>query len=738
MIINGKLSLSQQKNGRKGLLTFSFLNGIALTCITGNVLSLYLLKLGCIPAFVAVISSFGYLGTLFAFAGKSSISKIGAAATIKFSWLICSITAVSLAIIPFMDFTFYHKTIIILLITIATFIFFVFKSIGTAALQPLMGEVTTKDNQGRFSSKFFLFYSLATVFAIAIIFCLISIKNSLLMFQIVLFSGALTTFIGSSIFIKIKETDVPRKSAQATTTKQLLSIIWHNRDYRIFLFVKSFVRTGMILIIPISILALVKMYGVSYQTALIFACVQLIGGIFISYLNGIISQETGPKPLIIIYIMLQFIVCLFWILAPTHFYWGYCVIIFLMGGVCLYGLDACLNHYYLTLIPRENSVGISLWYTTICGAVTGISGIVLGGGLLKLFSLFLSEANVFRHYYIIMLLLMIPIFYLTLKLRSNTNWKVSDVLGLAINPNDLHSLFVLQNMQKYSTAESDLDNVLKLQGMSSNLSEASLVYFLNSPIYFVRLSALRALNNFSIGEKTKEAVFKELKNGEYSAAYLAAIILARNKMPEAIPLLRKYLSSDDIHLRANSMIALASMEDVESYDQIIEIFKSSSNPRILTNGSLAFQIMKDINTVEYLLQKTLLFYTPGNRQKEYVNDELICTIAAIYGYSGVFYKALRIFYDDFEIGTLNLIESIDKNKAAASPVSPEKVLRSYMYMGAKTENGELIELLLNTIGNKQEKATTFKAIYDFLIKTEPEKISGKLLVCIWVILFCEK
>ncbi len=75
MITNEELSLSKQARGRKILLSFSFLNGIALTFITGNVLSLYLLKVGCTTPIVAVIASFGYLGTLFAFTGKKVYFK---------------------------------------------------------------------------------------------------------------------------------------------------------------------------------------------------------------------------------------------------------------------------------------------------------------------------------------------------------------------------------------------------------------------------------------------------------------------------------------------------------------------------------------------------------------------------------------------------------------------------------------------------------------------------------------
>ncbi len=734
MIINGELSLSQQKKGRQGLLIFSFLNGLALTCVTGNVLSIYLLKLGCIPAFIAAISSFSYLGTLFTFAGKSSMSKFGASSTIKYSWLICCFTIMILAFIPFFNSIHYSKVLIPLLIVSSCFLFFIFKSIGTAALQPLMGEVTTKENQGSFSSRFFLFYSSATIIAIAAVFSLISISNSLYMFQVVIFAGSFIFLAGSCIFLRIKETEAPSKSAREKTSLQLFSTIWQNQTYRHFLYARSLGRSALILIIPVSILALVKMYNISDSIALLFAIIQLGGGIFITYFNGIISEETGPKPLIIIYIILLFIICIFWILAPKDIHWGYCSIIFFTGGICLYGLDSCLNHYYLTIIPRENSAGISLWYTTICGAVAGISGLIFGGGLIKILSKFIPYTDLFRYYYTVMFIFMIPVLYLMFKLKSTSNWTVSEVISLAFSPNELHSLRVLQSIQKYSTVKDEFSNVLKLQGLNSNFSEETLIYYLKSPLYFVRLSALRALNSLTIGEKTKQAVFNELKNGEYSTAYLAAIILARNKLPESIPLLREYLDCEDIHLKANSMIALASMKDEKSYAKIIKIFKESTNPRIITNGAMAFQIMKDKATVGLLLEKTTLFYNSKNKQKEFVLDELICAIADIYGFFNVFYKALRIFSDNFSAGILNLLESVDKEKTSEFGTTVETTIKDFLEK--KISHTIMVEFIIKAIN--KDKKNELQDIHDFLLGIDVNKVSGKLLVCIFIILFFNK
>ena len=739
MIVDGKLSLSQQKTGRKILLFFSFLNGIALTFITGNVLSLYLLNTNCPPSIIAVISSFCYLATLFAFVGRFFIARVGAAATIKYSLFFSAFAAVALSILPSLGFLNSQKSISIIFLIVITFLFFVFKSIGTVALQPLMGEITDRSNRGHYSSNFFLLYLFATLIAIALLLVLISLYNSLFMFQIMIFLGAIVLICNAAAFFWMEETNLPKKSAQKKNTKMIFVAIFRDKDLRVFLLVRSFTRAGLILIVPISILALVKMYNVSNQTALIFACIQLVGGIFVTYFNGIISEEAGPKPLLFIYLMVLFLVCLLWILAPGHFHWEYNFFTFFLSGVCLFGIDACLNHYYLTIIPRKTSVGISLWYTSICGIVAGITGLFFGGGLIHILSYFTTYANLFRYYYFIMFILLIPLSFLILQLKSISNWKARNILSLAVKPKKLQSLHTLHNIHKFTTPKNEIEDIFKLQGMCTELSEESLLYYLNSPVFFIRLSAVRALNNRIISETAKEALFKELKQGPYSTAYLAAIILSKNHVKKAIPLLREYLSSEDIRLRANSMVGLAHLKDQESFNKIIWIFKTSTNPIIITSGAVAFQIFKDIssskyiNTIELILQKSIQL---TNKEDKFILNQLKISMADIFGFYNLYYKAFRIYRDkDQELGTLNILEVLDDKKVKLSPASPVEELK--YFLSNNDANPKMSEFLIDVIEKRPANNKKIMLIHEFLTKNDPSKINKGMLALIWIILFCK-
>jgi len=756
MITKGKLSLSQQKKGIKILLSFSFLNGVALTFITGNVLSLYLLKIGCSTPIVAIIASFGYLGTLFAFAGRSSISKIGAGLTLRLAWILCGFTAIILALIPFIEYLIPNKNLEMLLITIITFLFFIFKSIGTASTQPLMGEFTDEDNQGSFSSNYFLYYTVANILAMICIIGFISWHKTLIIFQLIILLGGVIKLACSCLFIGLNETDVPQKSAKSINTKKLLSTIWKEKDYRNFLFCRSLSRASLILIVPISILALKKLYGVSDQTALIFAFVQLAGGIVITYLNGVISEETGPKPLLIIYVMLLFIISLLWIFAPHQFNWGFCFIIFFIGGVCLCGLDSCLNYYYLTIIPRVNSVGISLWYTVISGGVAGIAGLFLGGGLIKLISMLFLPENIFRYYYGFMLLLIIPVFYIVYRLKSVSSWRLRDVLKLSIDPHEIHTLYVMHRLRKYSSADDELNSVNKLDSMNSDLSQDRLIYYLGSPKYKVRIRALRAMYGANLKQNSIKAILNELQFGEYTTGYLAAYILSDKKVKESIPLLRNYLSSKDHHLAASSMLGLVKLEDKESYPKIIQIYKESVVPMKLIYGTNAITAMKDINLLKVIIEKyeevTIrtnkaigrynkecanctehkVFARTMFKKRDAVTSEIISSVADIAGIGNAFYEFLRIYANHHETGILNLIESIVETNPNTKLESPHKIL--HKYINGESKKTELIEYLKISAKSMGQNPTAL-ILTDFLNKDTLMSLNSKLFYCLFMILF---
>ncbi len=729
MIIDGDLSLSLQKTGRKKFLLFSFINGISYTFISGNLLTLYILKLNCPQSLAAVIASFLFLGTAFAFVAKVLISRFGAVKTMRYSWALRSIAVIFMASIPLLSF-FNINSLPAILITVFSFFLFALRSVGIASTQPLIGELTTEDNQGSFSSKYFLFYSIATLVALGSIVLFLNIYDTMLSFQIILISGAACGFLCSYIVSGISETTLPAKSAEKVLISHTIKRILRDKRYRIFLIARSLSLAGLIIIIPISILAIKNMYGVSNITALIFTLVQLFGGIIMTYVSSILSDITGPKPLIKIYIILLFVISLMWIFAPATYVWWYCGIIFFICGASFRGLSASLLHYFLMIIPKRDNVGFTLCFTTIGGLVAGVSGIFIAGGIIRIFVITgMDASHIYRIYYIIMFILLIPVYYLISKLSTISDWKVNKVLGLMFAPRDVHTLFMLNRIQKYSTPKSEFRSLAKLEETKSDLSEKTLLYYLESPKFFVRLEALRSLRKIHFSETARNTIMKELRNGEYSTGYLAAIIMAENNYQEAVPLLRKYLDSIDLYLKGSSMVGLAMLEDIESYKKIEKIFTETTNPKVLINGAMALSRMNDIKMAGVLLKKTLKSVCP----EKLIRDEIIYCAAELTGYGDDFYKILRIYEKNPKNGLLSVIDAISDNNADKNNLqAPDKVLSAHF--NNEINNKQLVDYL-KSYAPYIKTTDTITTILKFLAETDPIEICTASFFYMFIVFF---
>ncbi|HJO95118.1 MAG TPA: MFS transporter [Victivallales bacterium] len=730
MIINDDLSLAQQHAGRKKFLLFSFINGISFTCISGNLLTLYILKLNCLPSVAATIASFLFLGTVFAVVAKVLISKMGAVKTMAYSWSFRSIAVLFIAAVPLFNFV-NAQYLTAVLLTFFSFLLYSIRSVGIGSTQPLIGEITTEDNQGTFSSLYFLFYSIATLVALSSVLILLFLNNSIVMFQMILIFGAVCGFLCSYVISGITETTQPSRSAEKVFIRHTIKKIWRNKKYRFFLLARSFSLSGIIIIIPISILVVKGMYGVSNMTALLFTLVQLFGGIIMTYFSSILSDMTGPKPLIKIYIIVLFLISLMWVFAPDDFVWWYCCIIFFLGGACFRGLSTSLLHYFLKIIPKRDNVGFTLCFTTIGGLTAGLCGVFISGGLIRLFVLLGYDAShIYRIYYLIMAFLLIPVFYITYRLTTVADWEVNKVLGLIFAPRDMQTLFVLNRIQKYSTPKSEYQNILRLEKKHSDLSEETLLYYLESPRFYVRLEALRGLRKIQFSLAAEKAIMKELQNGEYSTGYLAAIIMAEKNNKEAIPLLRKYLDSRDFYLKGTSMIGLAILKDKEKYMEIEQIFKKTENPKVLINGAVALSKMNDFKMVGTLLEKSLMSVCP----EKLIRDEIIYCAAELTGYGDDFYKILRIYEKNQKNGLMSVIDYLSDLKAFDCKLqSPDKILIRHFHN--EINNAELVEYL-QTYSKHIENTTTVTTILHFINKVDPFDISNASFFYMFIV-FCD-
>ncbi len=385
----------------------------------------------------------------FMFIGKQLIGRLGAAHAYGMSWIVRNIFAALMIFVPF-TVSLSNQTIGLTLLVFSSFGFFAFRSIGSTANMPLIGEITDKTNRGNFLSQIWLQSNIFFLITLLVLMLIIKHSESTQTFQFIILAGFIFGIIGSILVYHIPESNNPKLSGR-NSTSQSFSYLWKNARYRKLLFSWTAATIASMLLIPFSMVALKNGYGVSDFNALFFALFQLIGGIIASSLNILILERVGPRPMLILYSFGFVVSALLWVVSPQRLITSYQAIIFLINGMALTGTNTAISLYFLTVTPEKERVGTNMFYLIISGTAAGIAGTILGGGLLKLLRIFdLSNLSVYRIFFVIILLVLLPLFYIIAKIERIEDWRVKDVLKIFISFRDLRALFALNRLENNS------------------------------------------------------------------------------------------------------------------------------------------------------------------------------------------------------------------------------------------------------------------------------------------------
>ena len=670
MIVKGALSPSQMESGRRNYNLFNSINGMSYICLGEMVIILFAIRMDTPNFCIAALGSFFFLANFFMPLGKLLVARVGGAKTMAYCWMMRNASALTVATAPLMAWLFHPYAGVVVIMT-GAFGFYACRSAGIAGSQPLLGEVTTPENRGRFTSANARTFNISAMIMLALIIMLMKLSRETWVFDAIIVTGAVLGFISAFIIGRVNETESLRESARKPILDDMRLTLKNPMRLR-QLIANCTINSAIALTVPISMLALKRSYGISDGDALFYAMLHFAGGIGVSYLFGLLAEETGPRPLAILFYSLTIVLCLLWVIGPDTFKWHYSIWPFLLAGSASMGGGISMTHYFLITVPPKERVAASLTISAMSGVVAGLVGSVVGGGLLKwLGSMRMEPVDMFKLYFLIVMALLLVGLFLVSKLEPKADWEVGDVLGLAFAPRDVLTLFSLYGREDVADPRQEREDIDSLMEMKSGLSERALLSYLDSPQFVLRGRALTALREIPFGHHAEKAVLKELKDGEHTTAHLAAEIAGDRGLTAAIPTLREHLDSDDYYLAAKCMVSLVRMSDSASYPRIKAMFKASTNPRIIIHGATALALIADDESLRLLLEKAL---SPDIPRK--IIYEIIYSVARIKGRGDDIYKFLKLYTKDKASALMQLAEQCANPMAVSRLVSDKRNLES--------------------------------------------------------------
>ena len=719
------LSPSLKEKGQRLYLWFTRLNALSYASLADSILILYAIKLGASDSYVAVITSFLYFTMPFMLLGKSLIGKLGTAKSYSLNWALRNLSASLMILVPFIQ-RHYSINSGLYILLISAFLFFTFRSIGMVSGTPLIGEISSPQDRGSFISKIWLAFTSFSLILMVIIAIILNRYKSVQTFQGIILFGVITGLSSSYLIYHVPESPRTRFSGQEKLSSAY-QFITRNLTARRLLIMWTAITVSMMLVIPIGVVTLKQGYQLSDHVVLIFIIVQLVGSIYASYNNKLFLDHVGSRPLIILYGFGLLLVQLMWVFAPAHPVWIYLGALFFILGMTNSGAQTSLSHYFLSTVPATRRVGASMFINITSGLAAGLAGSVLAGGVLKLLHSFIfQEIIVYKTYFAMIAIIQLIVIGLSFRLIPQKERRITDVMGMFFSFRDWRAIYTLQKLSKPTQETEDISILNRLQGIGSNLTEETLVHYLESPRFIIRGKALQALSQIDFSSKTAIRIIQELQNGEYTTAYLAAEILGEHRIREAIPALRQALSSKDIFLQGKALLALVQLKDEYSYEKIVRVFGHSKNPRILIYGARAIAYMKRTEYADILLKKI-----KNTKLLDPILDELLYSICEISDLGDQFYYFYNLQQRSYEAGSLALLDFIQSELKDFPDYTIELSSIAEQLLTKKFDNPQMQKLCEKCDAIRNPVIT---AVRNFIRGYPPEKINEKIVLSLVLIL----
>ncbi len=405
LYIPQKLTEEQRRRGQARYAAFSIGNGISFACLADSIVILYALKIGVTPWVVAATSSFIFLTLPFMLLGRRLTRRNGAARTIFHAWVSRNIFILGLLFVPWLAATVSIEAATLLLVT-SVFGFWSSRSVGMVAMFPIIGAITTTEDSGRFNSRIFACFHCAFLLTTLLIIGLFHATGApIWTFQAMICVGCVIGITGGFFASQIPETDVSTRSASYPLRLHAAMLV-RSQNLRHIMVAWVACASAGALIAPFSMLALKKGYHIPDSEAMLYAVTMAFGSLLGSLAIGRISGKTDPKPLIIMFFCGFFFPVIMWMAAPVAFASWYCLLIFGVIGVCATGAEISLTHYFLNAAPANHRLGLTLVLHSTVGFLAGLAGSVLGAGILKALSGAADPLLLYKHYFIVILVLL--------------------------------------------------------------------------------------------------------------------------------------------------------------------------------------------------------------------------------------------------------------------------------------------------------------------------------------------
>lgn len=411
------LTPAARRAGRWRMLLFSALNGLSIACLAETMVSLYAIKLAMPDPWVQAMGAFLYLTMPAMALGRPLIARFGATRAMAGCWVARSLLAMGMAAAPPLV-AYGGVTAGWGLVLILSLAFFLCRSMGMLGNLPIMGDISSAAERGRFSGLVSGAFSAFLLLGTAIITLLLRWRDDMPLFQAIIIAGGLANLTAGAIILHVPETDNPRRAARRSVGAALRAVI-RRPHYRRLAIGWAAALVLVMLTRPAFPLILKRGYGLSDATVTALGFVQVAGGLCACFLLSRFADRVGPRVATV-----GLAGCAAAAAAGLCLYdgppWlGLFGLLAALVGAAMIGTFPAYVHAFLAIVDEEDRVGVGLWCQMIGGLIGGLAGTALGGGLLwGLEAAGYADLPLYRLYFAVVAVLSLPLLLLVASIRT--------------------------------------------------------------------------------------------------------------------------------------------------------------------------------------------------------------------------------------------------------------------------------------------------------------------------------
>ena len=206
-----------QQRARHRLLVFGGFNSASFTLLTGNLISLYLIRLGADNTLLGVVAAIEYIAFFFLLVGKQFVPRVGVMRVFAWAWLIRYIAVIPMLLAPVVIAPPLGPTAAFALVVIGALGFHAARGVGIVANAPMFSGFAEQDGRGRLLSQFQMIFAVVGIAGGAAVAWLLGPEASLGAYVLFLSTGVALGFVATAIVFSLPELDAASRSARTST-----------------------------------------------------------------------------------------------------------------------------------------------------------------------------------------------------------------------------------------------------------------------------------------------------------------------------------------------------------------------------------------------------------------------------------------------------------------------------------------------------------------------------------------